>query len=82
MAAALRDSPLNTSLLAKEGKRVVVLDDGPLAHGTPYVTTAHLSDAIDDRFTNIEFWHGVGEVVWKTSLLGRSLSFSSHKNLK
>ncbi|MGE0757701.1 MAG: FAD-dependent oxidoreductase [Pirellulaceae bacterium] len=44
--------------LARAGRRVVVLDDGPLAGGMTYVTTAHLSNAIDDRFTNIEYWHG------------------------
>ncbi|HYO23730.1 MAG TPA: FAD-dependent oxidoreductase [Lacipirellulaceae bacterium] len=45
-------------LLAKSGKRVVILDDGPLAGGMTQVTTAHLSNAIDDRFTIIERWHG------------------------
>ncbi|MCC6492963.1 MAG: FAD-dependent oxidoreductase [Pirellulales bacterium] len=45
-------------LLAKAGKRVVVLDDGPLAGGMTQVTTAHLSSAIDDRFTKIVQWHG------------------------
>jgi glycine/D-amino acid oxidase-like deaminating enzyme/nitrite reductase/ring-hydroxylating ferredoxin subunit len=45
-------------LLAKAGKSVVILDDGPLAGGMTQVTTAHLSDAIDDRFTEIEKWHG------------------------
>lgn len=45
-------------LLTKAGKSVVILDDGPLAGGMTQVTTAHLSDAIDDRFTEIEKWHG------------------------
>ena len=45
-------------LLGKEGKSVVVLDDGGLASGMTQVTTAHLSSAIDDRFVNIEWWHG------------------------
>jgi glycine/D-amino acid oxidase-like deaminating enzyme/nitrite reductase/ring-hydroxylating ferredoxin subunit len=45
-------------LLTQAGKSVVILDDGPLASGMTQVTTAHLSDAIDDRFTNIERWHG------------------------
>ena len=44
--------------LTKAGKRVAVIDDGPLAGGMTQVTTAHLSNAIDDRFTNIEWWHG------------------------
>lgn len=45
-------------LLSKAGKRVVILDDGPLASGMTQVTTAHLSNAIDDRFVEIERWHG------------------------
>lgn len=46
-------------LLARAKQRVVVLDDGPVAGGMTQVTTAHLSSAIDDRFVNIERWHGV-----------------------
>ena len=45
-------------LLTKQGKRVIVLDDGRLAAGMTQMTTAHLSNAIDDRFVNIERWHG------------------------
>lgn len=45
-------------LLTQAGKRVVILDDGPLVSGMTQVTSAHLSDAIDDRFTEIEKWHG------------------------
>src|SRR5215204_2726903 len=45
-------------LLTQAGKRVVVLDDGPLVSGMTQVTTAHLSNAIDDRFVEIERWHG------------------------
>lgn len=45
-------------LLTEAGQRVVVLDDGPLAGGMTQVTTAHLSNAIDDRFVNMEWWHG------------------------
>jgi glycine/D-amino acid oxidase-like deaminating enzyme/nitrite reductase/ring-hydroxylating ferredoxin subunit len=37
-------------LLGREGKSVVVLDDGPLAGGMTQQTTAHLTHAIDDRF--------------------------------
>jgi len=44
--------------LTQAGKSVVILDDGSLASGMTQVTTAHLSDAIDDRFTKIEKWHG------------------------
>lgn len=40
--------------LSKVGKRVIVLDDGPIAGGETCRTTAHLSNAFDDRFTELE----------------------------
>jgi glycine/D-amino acid oxidase-like deaminating enzyme/nitrite reductase/ring-hydroxylating ferredoxin subunit len=46
-------------LLAKEGKSVIVLDEGPVGAGQTERTSAHLSSAIDDRFTEIERLHGV-----------------------
>jgi glycine/D-amino acid oxidase-like deaminating enzyme/nitrite reductase/ring-hydroxylating ferredoxin subunit len=45
-------------LLAKAGKRVVVLDDGPVAGGETGRTTAHLVCALDDFFSEIEKMHG------------------------
>lgn len=45
-------------LLACDGVRVVLLDDGPIAGGQSQRTTAHLSDALDDRFYEIEKTHG------------------------
>src|SRR5215831_7068984 len=45
-------------LLAREGKSVVVLDDGPIGSGQTRRTTAHLSNAIDDRYVEIERVHG------------------------
>lgn len=45
-------------LLTQAGKSVVLLDDGPLVSGQTQCTSAHLSSAIDDRFTEIEKWHG------------------------
>jgi glycine/D-amino acid oxidase-like deaminating enzyme/nitrite reductase/ring-hydroxylating ferredoxin subunit len=45
-------------LLARQGKSVVVLDDGPVAGGQTQRTTAHLSNAIDDRYFEIERLHG------------------------
>jgi glycine/D-amino acid oxidase-like deaminating enzyme/nitrite reductase/ring-hydroxylating ferredoxin subunit len=45
-------------MLTKAGKSVVVLDDGPLAGGMTEVTTAHLTNAIDDRYYEIERIHG------------------------
>lgn len=44
--------------LAKEGKSVIVLDQGPIASGQTGRTSAHLASAIDDRFYEIERLHG------------------------
>jgi glycine/D-amino acid oxidase-like deaminating enzyme/nitrite reductase/ring-hydroxylating ferredoxin subunit len=56
-------------LLAHEGKRVVVVDDGPIAGGESGRTTAHLSNAIDDRYVEIERIHGER---------GAQLAYQSH----
>jgi glycine/D-amino acid oxidase-like deaminating enzyme/nitrite reductase/ring-hydroxylating ferredoxin subunit len=45
-------------LLAREGKSVVVLDDGPIAGGESGRTTAHLVNALDDRYGELERMHG------------------------
>src|SRR5687768_14322360 len=45
-------------LLTKEGKRVVVVDDGPTAGAETCRTTAHLVTALDDRFYHLEELHG------------------------
>ena len=45
--------------LLREGKTVVVLDDGPVGGGQTQRTTAHLSNAIDDRYVEIERMHGL-----------------------
>ena len=45
-------------LLLREGKSVIVVDDGPIAGGESGRTTAHLSNEIDDRYTEIERLHG------------------------
>lgn len=45
-------------LLLREGKSVIVLDDGPVGGGQTQRTTAHLSNAIDDRYVEIERLHG------------------------
>lgn len=50
---------LTTSyMLAREGLSVVVLDDGPVGGGETGRTTAHLSNALDDRYYNLERLHG------------------------
>jgi glycine/D-amino acid oxidase-like deaminating enzyme/nitrite reductase/ring-hydroxylating ferredoxin subunit len=45
-------------LLTQAGKKVAIIDDGPIVSGMTQVTTAHLSNAIDDRFVEVEKWHG------------------------
>lgn len=44
--------------LAREGARVLVLDQGPIAGGESARTTAHLASALDDRFHRLEKLHG------------------------
>jgi glycine/D-amino acid oxidase-like deaminating enzyme/nitrite reductase/ring-hydroxylating ferredoxin subunit len=45
-------------LLTREGKSVVVLDDGPIGGGMTARTTAHLTNALDNRYFEIERLHG------------------------
>jgi glycine/D-amino acid oxidase-like deaminating enzyme/nitrite reductase/ring-hydroxylating ferredoxin subunit len=45
-------------LLTRKGKRVIVIDDGPIGGGMTARTTAHLSFAIDDRYHELERLHG------------------------
>ena len=45
-------------LLGKKGKKVVVIDDGPIGCGMTGRTTAHLSSALDDRYYKLERLHG------------------------
>jgi glycine/D-amino acid oxidase-like deaminating enzyme/nitrite reductase/ring-hydroxylating ferredoxin subunit len=45
-------------LLAREGKSVVVLDDGSIGGGMTGRTTAHLVNALDDRYFELERLHG------------------------
>lgn len=53
---------LSTAYLAsRAGLSVVVLDDGPIGGGETRKTTAHLSNAIDDRYTAIERAHGTAK---------------------
>ena len=46
-------------LLARRGVSVVVLEAGCVGGGQTGRTTAHLSNALDDRYTEIERLHGV-----------------------
>ena len=45
-------------LLSREGRSVVVLDDGPIGGGMTGRTTAHLTNAFDDRYVDVETLHG------------------------
>src|ERR1700737_2106673 len=45
-------------LLVQEGKSVVVLDDGPIGGGQTQRPTAHLANAIDDPYFEIERLQG------------------------
>jgi glycine/D-amino acid oxidase-like deaminating enzyme/nitrite reductase/ring-hydroxylating ferredoxin subunit len=40
-------------LLTRAGKAVIVIDDGPVGGGETGRTTAHISNALDDRYTNL-----------------------------
>lgn len=45
-------------MLSRAGRRVAVLDGGAVGRGTTAASTAHLSNAIDDRYVEIERLHG------------------------
>src|SRR5450759_5476678 len=45
-------------LLARAGRAVVLIDDGPIGGGETGRTTAHLTAALDDRYYNIAKVHG------------------------
>ena len=45
-------------LLSKEGKRVIVLDDGEIGGTMTSRTTAHVVNALDDRYFELERLHG------------------------
>lgn len=45
-------------LLAREGRDVAVIDSVHPGAGDSALTTAHVSNAIEDRYYNLERWHG------------------------
>ncbi|HLL88496.1 MAG TPA: FAD-dependent oxidoreductase [Tepidisphaeraceae bacterium] len=54
--------------LAKAGKSVVVLDEGPIGSGQTGRTTAHLASYCDDQFTELERLHGLPKAkLWHES---------------
>ena len=56
-------------VLAREGRRVVLVDDGGIGGGMTSRTTAHLQSAIDDRFHALAKLHGE---------TGARLAYESH----
>ncbi len=57
-------------LLARDGRRVILLDDGTPGCGQTGVTTAHLSSVIDDGYEEMIRLHGVH---------GARLAYRSHR---
>lgn len=57
-------------LLMKEGKQVCVLEDHEIGSGQTGRTTAHFSTALDDRYFELEKWHGAD---------GAKLAAESHR---
>ena len=47
-------------LLARAGRAVTVIDDGPVGGGETGRTTAHITAALDDRYYRLEKLHGEG----------------------
>jgi glycine/D-amino acid oxidase-like deaminating enzyme/nitrite reductase/ring-hydroxylating ferredoxin subunit len=45
--------------LAQSGREVVILEDGYIGSGETGRTTAHIVNALDDRYTEIEKYHGL-----------------------
>src|SRR5690606_39535476 len=45
-------------MLALNGSSVIVIDDGAIGSGETHHTTAHLSNALDDRYYELERLHG------------------------
>jgi glycine/D-amino acid oxidase-like deaminating enzyme/nitrite reductase/ring-hydroxylating ferredoxin subunit len=44
--------------LGRKGQKVVVLDDGAIGRGMTGRTTAHIVNALDDRYYDLEKYHG------------------------
>ena len=44
--------------LGRKGQKVIVLDDGAIGRGMTGRTTAHLVNALDDRYYDLEKYHG------------------------
>jgi glycine/D-amino acid oxidase-like deaminating enzyme/nitrite reductase/ring-hydroxylating ferredoxin subunit len=60
-------------LLMREGRRVIVVDDGPIAGGESARTTAHLSNVLDARYLALERWHGADRTPLIAESHGRAI---------
>ncbi|HTH51175.1 MAG TPA: FAD-dependent oxidoreductase, partial [Pyrinomonadaceae bacterium] len=60
-------------LLSKAGKEVTVIDDGLIGGGETCRTTAHLSNALDDRIYRVEEWHGEDKAKLAVESHGRAI---------
>ncbi|HTH50599.1 MAG TPA: FAD-dependent oxidoreductase [Pyrinomonadaceae bacterium] len=60
-------------LLSKAGSHVTVVDDGLIGGGETCRTTAHLSNALDDRIYRIEEWHGEDKAKLAVESHGRAI---------
>ena len=56
-------------LLSKDGRKIALIDDGFIVSGETGRTTAHITNALDDRYYNLEKIHGK---------LGSRLAAESH----
>jgi glycine/D-amino acid oxidase-like deaminating enzyme/nitrite reductase/ring-hydroxylating ferredoxin subunit len=61
-------------LLTKAGVKVVVVDDGLIGGGETARTTAHLSNALDDRIYRVEEWHGAEKAKLAVESHGAAIS--------
>ena len=53
---------MSTAMLTREGKSVVVLDDGPIGGGQTARTTAHLSNVLTYRYYKLEQMQGYFQI--------------------
>lgn len=62
-------------LLSLEGKNVLVVDDGSVAGGETSRTTAHLTNALDDRYYNLEKYFGTKGSKMAAESHGKAINF-------
>ena len=72
-ASSARVLPAFRSLmtLSRPGQKVIVLDDGAIGRGMTARTTAHLVNALDDRYYDLEKCHGEEARGWRRKATAR-----------